>query len=176
MKNLKTRNIIFIAVMSALSFLLYFIEIPIADPLKMDLSDIPVLLMSIASGPVNGIFVAFIKNFLHGMFLPNTPLYSGEIANFMYSLFYLLPISFMFNKGPKRKYLSILLAIVLSTAAMFVVNLFITLPLYGMSINSGTILLLLTTYTPFNIVKGAILGAIILILNKYVRPIIMKMA
>lgn len=80
----KTSAITIIAVMSALSTVIYMIfpEIPIVpgiDYLKIDFSDLPAIVTGITMGPVCGIAIEVIKNIFH--LLKTTTFGIGEIMN-----------------------------------------------------------------------------------------------
>lgn len=84
MKNQKLHKLVLIAVMSAISTVIYLIfpEIPLVpgvDYLKLDFSDIPALVASFTAGPSAGIGVEVIKNALH--LFRTTTVGIGEIMN-----------------------------------------------------------------------------------------------
>ena len=67
MKKLSTQNLAVIAMLSAVAFILAFIEIPmpLSPPFAMmDLSDLPAVLAAFAIGPFAGVLVELIKNAL----------------------------------------------------------------------------------------------------------------
>ena len=108
MKN--TKILTLIGIMTALSFVLYLIEIPVgflfpsAPFLQIDFGDVPAILLSITYGPHVGIIIAFFKNVLHFVFKSQTPAASGEIANFFAGVAYFIPISlyYLFNKNKNK--------------------------------------------------------------------------
>ena len=69
MKKNTTRNLTVAAMLSAVAFILMFIEFPlpmlIPSFVKMDFSDLPALLGAFALGPVYGVIISFMKNLLH---------------------------------------------------------------------------------------------------------------
>ena len=68
-KRVTTRSLVVTAMLSAVAFVLMFIEVPIPmlipSFVKLDISDLPALLGSFALGPVYGVVVELIKNLLH---------------------------------------------------------------------------------------------------------------
>ena len=72
MKRNTTHNLTVAAMLSAVAFILMFIEFPIPmlipSFVKMDFSDLPALLGAFALGPVYGAVISFMKNLLHGDF------------------------------------------------------------------------------------------------------------
>ena len=69
MRKNTTHNLTVAAMLSAVAFILMFIEFPIPmlipSFVKMDFSDLPALLGAFALGPVYGVVISFMKNLLH---------------------------------------------------------------------------------------------------------------
>ena len=69
MRKDTTHNLTVAAMLSAVAFILMFIEFPIPmlipSFVKMDFSDLPALLGAFALGPVYGVAISFMKNLLH---------------------------------------------------------------------------------------------------------------
>ena len=69
MRKDTTHNLTVAAMLSAVAFILMFIEFPvpmlIPSFVKMDFSDLPALLGAFALGPVYGVVISFMKNLLH---------------------------------------------------------------------------------------------------------------
>jgi riboflavin transporter FmnP len=181
MKN--TRLLALIGIMTALSFVLYLIEIPVgflfpsAPFLQIDFSDVPAILLSIAYGPFVGVIVGLFKNVLHFVFKSQTPAASGEIANFFAGIAYFLPISlyYFFNKNNKKfKLVQNIVLFAIGTGLMVLVmiwiNFNITLPLYGIT-GTPEKWAFVNAIRPFNIFKGVLLGIITVLiyprLSKY---------
>ena len=83
-KNKKLRKLVGTAMLSAVAFVLQFLEFPI--PLspsfaKFDLSDLPALIGAFAYGPLWGVVIEAVKNALH-LFQTQTG-GIGELANFL---------------------------------------------------------------------------------------------
>lgn len=188
----KTRILTFISVFSALSFIIMFfsINIPLFPHfLKLDISDVPALLLGLLLGPLPGILVVLGKNILHLFISSNMGI--GELANFIIGSS-LVGISayFYYNKNVKF-ILSLILGILGMALTSIIVNLTIIIPLYdkvlGLPIskiisltsqvnplvNSLPKYLLLTIF-PFNLLKGFVVSIITYIVYKKVRPILNK--
>ena len=122
MKLNSTKLITLIGIMTALSFVLYFFELPVgfilpqAAFLKIDFSDIPAILISLSAGPVAGIVVELLKNILHFMFLNKDGGFVGELANFAAGVSFLLPVAWIARKN--FNYKTYLPALALGTVAM----------------------------------------------------------
>ncbi|MDR1795686.1 MAG: ECF transporter S component [Erysipelotrichaceae bacterium] len=168
MKN--TRKIVWISILTALAILFYFVEIsvgflfPSAPFLKIDFSDLPALIGGIVTGPSGAILIQLFKNVLHALLMTKEPSFSGEIGNFAAGVFFVLPI--LFSLQFKRK-ISLLLGCIAGTLAMTLmmcfVNYVVTLPLYGIP-EAARIPLILSTFIPFNIIKGILLSAVFMVL------------
>ena len=63
-KTLSTRDVATIAILSAISALLFLVEIPIVLFYKLDLSNLPVLLGTFAMGPLQGTLILLVKSLL----------------------------------------------------------------------------------------------------------------
>lgn len=175
MKN--TKLLTLIGIMTSLAFVLYLIEIPVgflfpsAAFLKIDFSDLPAILMSMAYGPLSGVLVELFKNILHLLFKSETPAASGEIANFFAGVAYFLPLSLYirwsrkkgsFKLNPRMSALYLALGTIALTLVMMVINYFITLPLYGIPTEQRWTFI--NAITPFNLFKGSLLLVITLML------------
>ena len=159
-----TKQIVIIGMLSALSYILMLIHFPVKYMgfLEIEFSDIPAIVASLSFGPVT----------------TSTTGGSGEIANFIVGVGYVLPLGLIFHKT-KTKYKT-LLSCTVGTICMvltgIVINYFITVPLYAALFggeeavigacasvipaikNIGTVVIL--GITPFNIVKGILISVL----------------
>ena len=87
MRKDTTHNLTVAAMLSAVAFILMFIEFPIPmlipSFVKMDFSDLPALLGAFALGPVYGVVISFMKNLLHIVIKGTSTACVGELCNFM---------------------------------------------------------------------------------------------
>ncbi len=85
--RITTRSLVVTAMLSAVAFVLMFIEMPIPmlipSFVKLDISDLPALLGSFALGPVYGIVIELLKNLLHILIKGTSSAYVGELFNFV---------------------------------------------------------------------------------------------
>lgn len=59
----KTKRIVVLGMLTAISVILYFVEIPFfSGPLKLDFSDLPAAIAAVLFGPVAGIVIELLKN------------------------------------------------------------------------------------------------------------------
>jgi len=168
-----------IGVMSGVAFVLYALEVPTAfifpaaPYLKIDFSDIPAVFTGIVAGPMAGVLVQIIKNILH-VSITKEPSLSGEIANLFAGVAFMLPVVFAFRIDPKKWGILGLIAGTLSaTIIMVFVNLFITLPLYGVP-QEVRWDMIVTIFTPFNLLRGALFSFIILLIYPAIKPYLVR--
>lgn len=105
-EELKVTKMTAVAVAAAMGLILQFIAFPIVPMfpfLKLDFSDIPVLINMFIFGPLTGIVTAFIRSLLHltmtGFSVDNM---IGDFASFFASTLYTLPIFLMFRKKQRQ--------------------------------------------------------------------------
>jgi len=149
---------------------------PFIGFLKLELSDIPAIIGAFQFGPMAGVIIELIKNLIKGITSTQTA-GVGELANFLISVAYVVPAAIIFRKM-KGKYKSLTAfgtATICMVIAGIIINYFLTIPLYatlfgGMDnvLASATVIpgikdkltLILYGITPFNIVKGIVIGVV----------------
>jgi riboflavin transporter FmnP len=174
------------AILGTIAYLLMMFDFPLPGfpPfLKIDFSEIPVLLGAVIFGPVAGIVIEGLKNFLyyaiHGS-MTGVPI--GELANFVAGLLYVLPVAFIARKVRSKKGLitGLLTGVILMSVAMSILNYFVLLPIYMWFLHfphmsaSAMFKLVIAGILPFNLIKGAGIAVIFLILYPKLKPIIQR--
>ena len=132
----RTHKLTVTAMLSAVAFILMFIEFPIPALIpsfvKMDISDLPELLAAFSLGPIYGVAVTFLKNLLHIVFKGTSSAYVGELCNFLLGSVFSLAAGFIYQWKKSRK--SALLGSVVGAALMAVIsvplNYFVVYPAY----------------------------------------------
>ena len=188
------KKIAMIGVFAAVSGILMFIEIPVpfAPPFyKIDISEVPVLILAFAYGPVSGILCELLKVFIKLILKGTTSAFVGELANFVIGAGLILPAGFLYlgKKTKKRAIVSCILGTLCMTVFGSVFNGIYLLPkfaaIYGMPlpaiIELGTAInpridsvrmLVLLCVVPVNLLKGAIDTVITVVLYKQLSPVI----
>lgn len=169
-----------IAVLGAIAFILMFIEIPVIPMfpwLKMDLSEVPVLMGAFAFGPLAGISVEALKLLLHLMIKGTSTGGVGELANLLVGVALVVPAAFIYNRKKSKK--TAILGMIIGTICMEVVgilaNVYLLLPAYGMRMESAQLMQYVTVgLIPFNGVKAILVSIITFILYKRVSVSIFK--
>lgn len=183
-----TKQLVTLAMLSALAYVLMLIHLPFKylGFLELEFSDVPAVIASLVYGPAAGAVVELIKNVIKAITATTTG-GVGELANFLISACYVIPIGILFQrlKGKTKVFGSFAAGIAGFVAAGIVVNYFITVPLYanlfgGMDVVVGaaaatvpaikdlaTIVIL--GITPFNVVKGLIVSFVGYLVYKLFR-------
>ena len=175
------------AILTAIAFILFLVQIPVVAFYKLDLSNIPVLLGAFSMGTVPGIIILALKCSL--ALLRTTSAGVGDLADFLMSAALIIPASVIYHRNKTRK--TALIGMAVGTLCMVVVgvlaNKFIMLPFYmgayhmdmdGIlkfanvgGIDSEWKLLLLIT-APFNLLKGVVLSIVTGLIYKPLSPLL----
>ena len=188
------RSIAYIAMFSAIAAALMFLEIPLffaPSFYEIDLSEVPVLICTFYLGPVAGVICEFLKVLLKLLLKGTSTAYVGDFANFALGCTLVLPASIAYHckKTKKAAIGGMVLGTMIMTVFGSLFNAFFLIPkyvqLFGMPldviIGMGTAVnpaitslntLVLFAVVPFNIVKGAIVSFMTLLLYKRVERLL----
>ena len=195
MKKDMTHNLTVAAMLSAVAFILMFIEFPIPMLIpafiKMDFSDLPALLGAFALGPVYGVIISFMKNLLHIVIKGTSTACVGELSNFILGAIFSAVAGYLYKHHKSRK--TAIIGAVAGAVAMGVLsvpsNYFVVYPAYvqfyhmpleailGMyqailpSANS-LIKCLILFNLPFTLVKGLLDAVLCMLIYKPLSPIL----
>ncbi len=161
--NSDTRKLVNIAILTAVSVVLYMFEIPVFPPLEVDLSDLPVLIAAYTMGAGPGVLVALLKNIVHAFTISKNPGFVGELANFAYAVFVMIPV-LAYKEKNKRVYL--FFGIAFASFLMHFFNAWVTFPLFGMPAENKH-QVLISVFLPVNLVKASVLYFIFLLVKPY---------
>ena len=191
-KTFNTRMLVSCAVGAAISFVLMLLDfsLPIAPAfIKLDLSDLPALILAFSFGPFAGLLTELVKNLLH--LLVTTTAGVGELSNFLLGCAFVVPAGLIYQRKKSRK--MALLAMLAGTVCYSLVgifsNYFIMFPFYtkvsgipmeaiiGMCQkvlpfvdNQWKVILL--SVTPFNILKGLLVSLVTFLIYKRISPLL----
>ena len=197
-KTLNLRNMVLIAMLSAVAFVLMFLEIPlpfIAPAFyELDFSEVPVLIGTFSMGPVAGIVIELLKNLLHILIKGTSTAYVGELANFLVGCALVVPAGLIYQKAKSKKHAltGMIVGTVLMVAAGSLVNAYILLPWYanhffagaggmdgilaaGAAVHAGAGTMMgfvMLCVAPFNLFKGIVVSAVTMLLYKRVSVVI----
>lgn len=191
-----THYIAYTAIFAAMAGLLMLVVIPLffaPSFYKIDLSELPVLICTFYLGPVAGVVCELLKVLIKLLLKGTSTAFVGDFANFAVGCSFILPASIVYHARPSRK--SALIGLVVGTLVMTVFgsafNAIYLLPkfatLFGMPLEAivgmGTAVnknitsvstLVLFAVVPFNLLKGAVVSLLTLLLYKRISPILHK--
>ncbi|GKV55461.1 riboflavin transporter FmnP [Sporosarcina sp. NCCP-2222] len=186
MSNKKLRKMILIAMLGSISTVLMQLNFPLpALPpfLKVDFSEIPAVLAIMTMGPIAGISVELLKNVLY-WFMSGSPtgVPVGEIANFTTGVLFIMPIYYIFKRVQSTKGLTagLIIGTVSMAVGMSVLNYAVFLPMYSYFLNMPPYVgdamfdVIVKGILPFNLIKGALLMVVFLLLYKSLHKWIFK--
>lgn len=186
----KTRTLVSAAMLSAVAYLLAFIEIqvPLSPTFaKMDISDLPALIAAFAFGPVSGVLVELIKN---GLQLISTNTAGvGELANFLMGSALACTAGTIYNqkKSKKRALFGCITGSIAMAFAAGILNYFVLLPLYENFMPLDQVIasfaafipfihtkldVVLWNAVPFNLLKGLMISLVTMLIYKPLTPIL----
>ncbi|MBC6004434.1 MAG: ECF transporter S component [Paeniclostridium sordellii] len=191
---MSTNTMTKVAILSAISYILMFISLPIPgifpDFLKIDISDVPAIFGGMSLGPIAGFIIVFIKNLFQAM-TASTTAWIGEIANLLIGGSYVVIVSLIYRH--KKDIKGLLIGFILGTIAMIIVgcltNYYMLLPFYAKVmpmeaiISMGNIInpritdlgsFVIWMIAPFNLVKAVLISLITLPLYKKMEVILKK--
>ena len=178
------------AVLSAIAFVLAFLEfpVPLSPPFaRMDLSDLPALIGAFAFGPLVGVLVELTKNALQLTATVTGGV--GELANFLMGTAFVLTAGMIYQRHKTKK-----MALLACLAGSFVMgiaaalaNYYILLPLFEQFMPLDQLIASFEAYIPFihskwdvvlfnafpfNLLKGLVISLITMLSYKKLRPIL----
>ena len=171
------------AVLSAIAFLLAFIEFPV----PLSLSDLPALVGAFACGPMVGVMIEFVKNLLQ--LLTTSTGGVGELANFLMGGSFALIAGLLYKHNRTRRMAWI--ACVAASLGMGIVaaaaNYFLLLPLFESFMPLDQLIasfgefipfiqtkldVVLYNALPFNFLKGLVVSAVTMLLDQRLSPVL----
>lgn len=187
--NLSVQYMTRIAILGALSAVLFPLEIPIVAFYKLDFSTLPALLGAFSMGPLPGLAILLIKDLSRLVY--SSSMYVGELADFIMSAAFILPASLIYRKHKTRK--TALVGMAVGTLCMIVVSALVNwkmmIPFYmtafhmdmeaiiGMAQKALPFVdtewkVLLYVTAPFNLLKGFVLSLLTFVLYKRLSPML----
>lgn len=191
--GISVRTITMIALLSAISYIMAFLEFPV--PLtpsfaRMDFSDFPALIGAYAFGPLAGVLIELVKNVLQ---LTSTSTGGiGELANFLMggSFVFTAGLIYRWNKTKKTAWLAGIAGSVVMGIVAALSNYFILLPLFENFLPVDELIasfeafipfihtkldVVLYNAFPFNLLKGLVITVAAMLVYKRIRPILKGM-
>ncbi|MDH6364926.1 riboflavin transporter FmnP [Enterococcus sp. PF1-24] len=181
MQKNRVHKMMAVAILAAMGVVLQLVSFPVIpgfNYLKIDFSDIPVMMSLFLYGPMAGVATAFIRSLVHlamtGFSLDNL---IGDGASFLATIMFTMPMFFFFKKQTntkRNKVLGVFSGILLMTVFMSIANYFVLTPLYlkilGWPLGMALERYILVAIVPFNLVKGSIVSVVFLVLHARLLP------
>lgn len=190
----KVRFMVISAMLGAISVILMLFEIPLPFApgfYEIDISEVPVLIGTFAMGPIAGAAIELIKILLNFVINGTKTGGVGEVANFLIGCSFCVPAGMIYHKMKTKKgaWIALILGTVIMTAVGCIMNAYVLLPTYaavfGMPMDSliamgtavnpainGIWTFILLAVAPFNLLKGAVVSLILLLIYKKISPIL----
>ena len=172
--------------------MLFEIPLPFAPPFyKIDLSEVPVLVGGFSMGPVAAAMIELVKIMLNFIMNGTETAGVGEIANYIIGCGMCIPAAWIYQKIHSRK--GAIIGLITGTLSMTIigcaVNAYVLLPVYakafqmpiGALVEMGTAVnaqinslatFVVFAVAPFNLLKGIVVSAIVLLIYKKIKPIL----
>lgn len=188
------RRVAIVGVFSAISAVLMLFEValPFAPSFyELDFSEIPVMICAFSLGPVAGVTAELCKVLLKLVLKGTSTAFVGDFANFVVGCTLVLPASILYymKKTKKMAIAGLAVGTVVMTIFGSAFNGFYLLPkfsqLFGMPMDAiigmGTAInpkiksvwtLVCFAVAPFNILKGAAVSVVTVLLYKHISPIL----
>ena len=178
-----------IAVLTALSSILFMISIPIVAFYSLDLSNLPVLLGAFSMGPIPGLIILGLKSLIGC--LTSSTMYVGELADFIMGAAFVLPAALIYQRNKSRK--GALIGMITGTVALILAgcltNAYLLIPFYmkafGMPMEAiigmcaqalpfvdTELKVILFVTAPFSLLKGVVLCVLTYMIYKPLSPLL----
>lgn len=170
----RTRKIVVVGILAALAWIISRFSFPLlawAPFLKVDFSDVPILLGMYVFGPLAGIAIAAVRSLLSYVMSGGEAGFPiGDTAAFLATISYTLPIYYLikdYKPNMKRTLLASSLGTISLTVTLSVLNWAFIAPLYmkvmGFSVGPMREYLAISVI-PFNLLKGIFVSIVFFLL------------
>ncbi|SKA03609.1 ECF transporter S component [Fructilactobacillus lindneri] len=173
--NKKTKTMVLVSILAALAYALMFLSFPIipAFPfLKLDFSDLPILIGLFMVGPLGAVEILLLKLFLYWMTMGfSIPELIGLSSSLIVSLIFILGF-YLFRKDVVKhgliRFLPVIVVAIVLAIVMSILNYFVFLPLYmkafGFNLGIPLAKIVALGVAPFNLIKGLVDGTIFILI------------
>lgn len=188
-----TKTIAKVGVLGAIAAIIHMFDfaLPFAPSFyKLDFSEIPVLLGAFSLGPVAGAAIELVKVLLKLIIKGTTTAGVGDLGNFLIGCALVLPAALIYkkNKSFKSAIIGLIVGTITLAAVGSLMNYYVLIPFYvstgfpldkiiamGNAVNNNIVnlwTLVLYAVVPFNIVKGAVVSIITMLVYKRLSPLL----
>jgi riboflavin transporter FmnP len=189
----KTRYLTVTAMFAVISAVLMFFEFPLPllpTFLKLDLSDVPVLIGAFVLGPVAAISITLLKDLIHMLFA-TTSAGVGELADFMITSSFVIVAGLIYKLGKikSKAVLGCIAGVIVMIFMGALSNYYLLLPFYSTVMPLKQIFAMCATINPlivdtktyilyavmpFNLLKGALVSIVTLLVYKRLTVVVSK--
>ena len=165
-----------IALLSAIAVVIMLFEIPLIPLfpwLKMDLSELPVLIGAFAFGPMAGVIIEGLKILLNLLMTGTATGFVGELANFIIGVSFVVPAAMIYHRNKSKKSAIIVGGLFMEVAGILA-NIYLLLPVFGMSGKIDITQYVMVGLIPFNGLKAILVSAITMLVYKKLSVSIFK--
>ncbi|MEG2507122.1 MAG: ECF transporter S component [Longicatena sp.] len=197
--RLDVHSIAKISILGALACILMMFQFPLPFApafYQLDFSEVVVLIGGFALGPWAAVCIEALKIVLNLLLNGSATMGVGELGNFIIGCALVLPPVILYKKEKTKKHaiVGLLIGTILMSVVGAIVNYFVLLPAYaffmqpyltidmiigmGHAINSNInslLPLVLICVVPFNIVKGIMVSAVVMLTYKKIAPVLKKL-
>ncbi|HQO94507.1 MAG TPA: ECF transporter S component [Sedimentibacter sp.] len=193
-QRINTKTITKVGILGAVATVLMLLEFPLwfaPSFYELDFSEVPVLLGAFALGPAAGAMIELVKILINFVLSGTDTGGVGEFANFIIGCAFIVPAGFIYkrNKSFKTAILGLVVGTLTLALAGAFLNYYLLLPLYakiygypiqafidmGNALNPAITDLktfVLYAVVPFNLLKGTIVSAMVILIYKKLSPIL----
>lgn len=168
-----------IALLSAIAVVIMLFEIPLIPLfpwLKMDLSELPVIIGAFAFGPISGVVIEGVKILLNLLLTGTQTGFVGELANFIIGVSFVVPAAMIYhrNKSKKSAIIGMIVGGLFMEVAGILANVYLLLPVFGMAgkIDIGQYVVM--GLIPFNGLKAVLIAVVTMLVYKKLSISILK--
>ena len=185
-----------VGMFSAIAMILHLFDFPLPFApgfYKLDFSELPILIGTFAFGPTAGVMMEFVKILLKLFIKGTSTAFVGDLANFVIGCSFILPASaiYAFRKSKKTAIAACVIGTLILTVFGTAFNAVYLLPafsrLYGMPLESllemgsavnplagenNIVSFVAACVAPLNLIKGASVSLVTLLVYKPLSPII----
>lgn len=190
------RKMAMVGMFSAIAMILHLFDFPLPFApgfYKLDFSELPILIGTFAFGPTAGVMMEFVKILLKLFIKGTSTAFVGDLANFVIGCSFILPASaiYAFRKSKKTAIAACVIGTLILTVFGTAFNAVYLLPafsrLYGMPLESllemgsavnplagenNIVSFVAACVAPLNLIKGASVSLVTLLVYKPLSPII----
>ena len=174
-----TKTLTSLGVLAAFSVVLMLairIPFPPAPFLEYDPADVPILIGAFLFGPIGGLVLTVLVSLLQGLTVSAGSGFIGIVMHFAATGCFAFLAGLLYQKSRTRKtaYISLALGVLLQTAIMAGMNLWLT-PIYMETPREAVLAMMLPVIVPFNLIKAGVNALLTALIYKRIHQLLTKL-